>query len=246
VTVVSNQIDELPYENNEATASLDSFASLSNGDFRPAVKLSDSGPSISSNITTKDLFGDEVLVVNNSSIVIDEADQLSRSTTFVVFRILSLLSIKELCNVQRVSHFWYLVANENEIWRSVVVRDSRTWEPSSKGMAIALLRTSPSSSIKWKKFVREECGVQACAKCKRPFQKCRNSALACKYHPQGRELIEDKIGAPSGVYWTCCLNPSRTSPGCVVGFHSLYDWNKELKPRRAKTLDEGRRRESVG
>jgi len=180
----------------------------------------------------KDSFGDDVLVVDSNAIVIDEGDQISRATAFVVYRILSLLSMRDLCNVQQVSHFWYLLGNENEIWKLIVMRDSFSWESCSKGM-VNTLRGS-TLPVKWKKIAREECGQQQCWKCKKKFQKCRNSAIACMYHPQGRELIEDKIGAPSGVYWTCCLNRSKVSPGCVIGYHSEYEWVKEGKQARGR------------
>lgn len=70
------------------------------------------------------------------------------------------------------------------------MRDSFSWESCSKGM-VNTLRGS-MLPVKWKKIAREECGQQQCWKCKKKFQKCRNSAIACMYHPQGRELIEDK------------------------------------------------------
>jgi len=138
-----------------------------------------------------------------------------------------MLTMKELCSVQQVSHFWYAAGKENEVWKMVLLRDCPIWESSSKGLVHTL--KSSSLPVKWKKIAREECANLECWKCKRRFQKCKNSPVACMYHPQGRELIEDKIGAPSGVYWTCCLNRSKVSPGCVIGYHSEYDWAKDAK-----------------
>eukprot|EP00026_Physarum_polycephalum_P007194 Phypoly_transcript_07251.p1 GENE.Phypoly_transcript_07251~~Phypoly_transcript_07251.p1 ORF type:complete len:308 (+),score=33.69 Phypoly_transcript_07251:476-1399(+) len=193
--------------------------------------------------TTKDIFGDEVLIIDCNSFVIDESDQLSRTTTHVIWRILSMLTMRELCNVQQVSHFWYSAGKENEVWKLLLLRDSLIWEASSKGLVNTL--KSSALPVKWKKIAREECSLQQCWKCKRKFQKCHNSAIACMYHPQGRELIEDKIGAPSGVYWTCCLNRSKISPGCVIGYHSEYEWAKDGKGRGRRDVPGARDRAIV-
>lgn len=40
--------------------------------------------------TTKDMFGDEVLVFDCNSFVIDESDQLSRTTAHVIWRVSSI------------------------------------------------------------------------------------------------------------------------------------------------------------
>jgi len=179
-----------------------------------------SSPNINNNIHNNSEEEDNKIIIktplvfDDDLIEISERDCFSQATLEIIYIIFSHLSIEDICRIQRVSRCWYKSCEANAVWKDIVKRDSIFW--TSKDCVHRSLRAE--GDVRWKDLVKDMYRKRECGKCGGTYRLCYNTPAACVRHSGIRDLVEDR-GIPSGVYWLCCLEPSKHAHGCTVGYH---------------------------
>ncbi len=132
--------------------------------------------------------------------------------------IASYVDDSSLCKLQQCNKFFYF-------WTKDV--DDLLWKNRLLGAKLYLdhqlsLKLS-NSNLLWQDLIAYKRRVRICRTCKSKFRESDNSSRSCNFHPGKRELLDDVIGGPSGVYWSCCQVRSMDSIGCSRQFHMVYN-----------------------
>ncbi|GAM24372.1 hypothetical protein SAMD00019534_075470, partial [Acytostelium subglobosum LB1] len=144
-------------------------------------------------------------------------DQFSSMALELLSHIVSYLNVRDLATLQSVSRFFYVVGRNNQVWRSLIIRDMMLWM-NIQNVRTLVAKHEHTKMIKWKKIYCDLWRQRYCRKCHRVYRQCWNHSAICKVHTDIRDIVENR-GVPSGVYWLCCLAKSRDAPGCSSSFH---------------------------
>eukprot|EP00727_Mastigamoeba_balamuthi_P005954 m51a1_g1979 hypothetical protein (658) ;mRNA; r:1118690-1121164 len=153
---------------------------------------------------------------------------LADAPTQVCERVLGQLGIADLCRASRVCRLWYeLVRGCDGLWRSALENDARgpRWDSEQRSQAQALLAAWPAHAEgpergHWRRLCFEFAVPRKCTSswCGRTFR--RLEGKTCTRHPGEWDLWEGPGPEPTGVYWKCCSQRSRSAPGCKQDEHT--------------------------
>jgi len=154
--------------------------------------------------------------IDTTNFEICEYDYFSKLPLELIHLILPRLLPEELCALQMTSRLWYVLGMDNNIWKGVVKKWFGSNLNSIPSLKVNMLLQS--SDVIYKNVCVSYMMKRICKKCFRVYREYNNPVDSCQLHPGIRDLVHDS-GAPSGVYYICCGQKSKTSPGCYKSSH---------------------------
>eukprot|EP01113_Clastostelium_recurvatum_P041526 TRINITY_DN660_c0_g1_i1.p1 TRINITY_DN660_c0_g1~~TRINITY_DN660_c0_g1_i1.p1 ORF type:complete len:338 (+),score=53.35 TRINITY_DN660_c0_g1_i1:106-1119(+) len=151
----------------------------------------------------------------------------------IIHLVLSYLDVESLASVQLLGRFWYSMADDEGLWRGALQAETAQWNYSNMP-PISFGQPHESASY-WKHLY-----VTYLYKMDRQCDLCRyrfsliNNTRTCDTHTGKREFVT-RIGAPSGMYWTCCMK-SEFNASCISRCHDGKIGNAPAPKLRVQAL----------